>query len=298
MTEICTIANATNNSFLDALERVRPEFASLSEEELLPITLDPVAAAVTMRGALPKVVAMRPTIETLSHFDIRALDKLEDYLRAWLRANALFLGSELPPEGFSALLAKVTAFHDNFLSDAHALVQRGMLAPESLATLKGTTGYKNIASDVLTLTTLLRANWQRLTGRTCVTLAELDEADAAVDALITDLGLREQTPMTKAACAVERQQAYTLFVNAYDQVRRAISYLRWDQSDVDEIVPSLFGGRRRRAATEAEPPAESATTPATGLAAVPGSVATAPAAGGTTAASAGVGLPGSDPFSN
>jgi len=82
MTEISTIANATNNSFLDALERVRPEFANLSQEELLPITLDPVTAAVTMRGALPKIMAMRPVIETLSNFDVRALDKLEDYLRA------------------------------------------------------------------------------------------------------------------------------------------------------------------------------------------------------------------------
>jgi len=196
------------------------------------------------------------------------------------------------------LLAKVAAFRDNFASDAHALVQRGILAPESLAALKGVTGHKNIASDVLTLTTLFRTNWQRLTGRTCITLAELDEADAALDALITDLGLREQTPMTKEANAIERQQAYTLFVNAYDQIRRAISFLRWDQGDVDEIAPSLFGGKRRRAATEAEPPAESATTPAAGSAAAAGPVANAAVAGGTTVANAAVGLPGSDPFSN
>lgn len=297
MVETSTITNtsATNSSFLDALERVRPEFAKLSQEELLPITLDPVTAAVTMRGALPKIIGMRPAIETLSNFDIRTLDKLEDYLRAWLRANALFHGSALPPEGFSALLAKVAAFRDNFASDAHALVQRGILGPASVASLKGASGHKNIVSDVLMLTTLFRTNWQSLTGRTCVTLAELDEADVALDALITDLGLREQTPVTKEANALERQQAYTLFVNAYDQIRRAITFLRWDQGDADEIAPSLFGGKKRKVAAEAEVPTEAATpTPGTGP--TTGPAASTTVAGGTTAAA--VGLPGSDPFSN
>lgn len=101
--------------------------------------------------------------------------------------------------------------------------------------------------------------------------------------------------MTKEANALERQQAYTLFVNAYDQIRRAISFLRWDQGDADEIAPSLFGGKKRRAATEAEPPVDSAPTPTTGAAAATGPVVNAAGAGGTTAA---VGLPGSDPFSN
>jgi len=32
-------------------------------------------------------------------------------------------------------------------------------------------------------------------------------------------------------------------VNAYDHVRRIISFLRWNEDDVDQIAPSLYAGR-------------------------------------------------------
>ncbi len=299
MSESSSSANVAINSFLDALEEVRPEFAQLSQEELLPITLDPVTAAVTMRGSLPKIKSLRTQLENLATFDVHALEKLELYLHAWLRANALFLGSALPPEGFSALVAKVSAFRDNLASDAQALVQRGVIGAESLTGLKGAIGHKNIVSDVLTLTTLFRSNWQKISGRTCVTLAELDEADVALDALITDLGLREQTPASKEATALERQQSYTLFVSTYDQVRRAVSFVRWNEGDADEFAPSLFGGKKRKAGTDTEqkPPAATTTTPPTTTTiTVPTSAVVAGAA--TTVARAGIGLPGSDPFTS
>lgn len=296
MSENNSTTAATANSFLGALDRVRPEFARLSEQELLSITLDPVTAAVTMRGALPKIQALRPELEKLSNFDIRVLDKLEDYLHAWLRANALFLGSALPPEGFSSLVAKVAAFRDAFASDAQALVHRGVLGPETIAGLKGAVGHKNIAGDVLTLTTVFRSNWEKVSGRTCVTAAELDEADAALDELITDLGLRDQTPQSKEVTALERQQAYTLFVNAYDQIRRAVSFLRWSEGDADELAPSLFGGKKRKAVAESEPE----TSTPTGSSANPVVVSTTPdaASGVAPTVKTGIGLPGSDPFTN
>lgn len=46
--------------------------------------------------------------------------------------------------------------------------------------------------------------------------------------------------------AERRQRAFTLFANAYDQCRRAATYLRWNEGDADELVASLHGGRTRR----------------------------------------------------
>jgi len=42
-------------------------------------------------------------------------------------------------------------------------------------------------------------------------------------------------------------------------VRRAVSYLRWNEGDVDDIAPSLFQGRGGRPKPEV-PPAEPDTT--------------------------------------
>jgi hypothetical protein len=297
---ISKVTNA-NSSFLGALERVRPKFAPMTDEELLQIAVDPVTAGVTMRGAVPKIMALRPQLEKLANFDIQSLDNLEDYLHAWLRTHALFLGTTLPPENFSALVEKVSQFRDNLASDAQALVQRGVIAAQALEGLKGGVGHKNIVGDVLILTTLFRTHWDKIAGRTLVTEAELDEADAALDTLMTDLGVREQTPAAKESTALERQKAYTLFVNAYDQVRRAVSFLRWNEGDADEIAPSLFGGKRRKAGTDVEKPDPTTTTGTTGTTGATGTTGTGTdastlVAGATGATKPGIGLPGSDPF--
>ncbi|HEY5961162.1 MAG TPA: hypothetical protein VIV60_31610, partial [Polyangiaceae bacterium] len=290
-------ANVTS-SFLGALDRVLPEITQLPEDKVLPITADPVTAGVTLRGALPKIMTLRPQLEKLTEFDIRSLDKLEDYLHAWLRAQALFLGTTLPPESFSALVDKVSTYRDNLTSDAQALVQRKILAGDALDGLKGGIAHKNIVGDVLTLTTLFRSHWQTIAGRTCVTEAELDEADSALDTLMTDLGLRDQTPAAKEATALNRQKAYTLFVNAYDQVRRAVSFLRWVEGDADEIAPSLFGGKKRKSGSDLEKPDPTTTNPTTtGATGTTGTtVDPAGTTGSTATAKPGIGLPGSDPF--
>ena len=50
----------------------------------------------------------------------------------------------------------------------------------------------------------------------------------------------------RAAKGERRVRAYTLFVRAYDQCRRAATYLRWGEEDADEIAPSLFANRGGR----------------------------------------------------
>ena len=100
-----------------------------------------------------------------------------------------------------------------------------------------------------------------------------------------------------AEAAEIRQQAFTLFVNNYDQVRRAISFLRWNEGDVDDIIPSLYAGRstgKRKNGSDVLPaPAANPNTPGTNT--VAGQ--TKPNGGDATQPSAvAVGLPGSSPL--
>src|SRR5262249_14133252 len=71
----------------------------------------------------------------------------------------------------------------------------------------------------------------------------LDQARDIGEKLLAAVGAKEQGPALVAAQALQRQRNFTLFANAYDQVRRAISYLRWNEDDVDDIAPSLYAGR-------------------------------------------------------
>ncbi|MFS8069892.1 MAG: hypothetical protein ACMG6S_26300, partial [Byssovorax sp.] len=49
--------------------------------------------------------------------------------------------------------------------------------------------------------------------------------------------------VTPAEAADRKLRAFTLFTNAYDQVRRGVMYLRWDEGDADSLAPSLYKGR-------------------------------------------------------
>ena len=52
-------ANAVTNAFVDSLEQILPEFEELQKDNLPPITLDPVATAVTVRSVLPRLMTLR-----------------------------------------------------------------------------------------------------------------------------------------------------------------------------------------------------------------------------------------------
>ena len=72
---------------------------------------------------------------------------------------------------------------------------------------------------------------------------ELDQIEDLADKLVTAVGAREQAPQLTAEAIRDRQAAFTLFINAYDEVRSVIGFLRRKQGDVDTIAPSLFIGR-------------------------------------------------------
>lgn len=189
--------------------------------------MDILAATTTVMGALPEIMALRSRIATeLPLFDIKQFDKLELYTLAVTHAHTQYLGADTPAEAIPELSEQAAKTRELLLSDAMALAKRGHLNPAKLQEPKGTNGYRNTASDVLTLAGILRDNWSRFSGKTCVTLEELDSAESLGYRLLNAIGFRDQAPGTVVAVALTRQRAYTLFANAYDQVRRAVCYLR------------------------------------------------------------------------
>jgi len=56
-----------------------------------------------------------------------------------------------------------------------------------------------------------------------------------------------------------------LVVNTYDEVRRAVHYLRWREGDAEEIAPSLYSGRRRRSKRDEDSEQDQPQLPASDL---------------------------------
>jgi hypothetical protein len=244
--------------------------------ELAPINVDIPGAVTTVLGSLPEITAVRPFIvQDLPTFDINKIDKLEDYTLAVSHAHTLYRAAWAPKVEVSTLASELTTLRDQLLVDATSLASYGFINGERLKECKSDPGYRPVAYDVLTIIAVLRESWRTIAGRTPVTLAVIDHAAVLAEQFLQAIGLREQAPATVGEAAVTRQKAFTLFFNVYEDVRRAIQYVRGKAGDADEIAPSLFAGRSGGRRKSANDPAAT-TTPSTGTpAASPNPVAVA-----------------------
>jgi hypothetical protein len=256
---------------------------------------------------MPQILALRDRVkEELPKFDSSQFDQLEQYALAAAHSHGKLLAASSPPEALVELNAKAMTLRDMLYTDAVALAGRGIISGERIGDFKANVGYKNITYDLVGLAALLKENWDKISSKTAIQMSELDAAETLAGQLVFALGAREQVSAIVGDVAVQRQRNFTLFAQAYDQVRRAISFLRWNDEDVDRIAPSLYGGRivKRKAEPQPAAPGTQApggTTPAGDAHAggtAPAAPVPAPVTNGThaPAASAINGLPGASPF--
>ncbi|MBN1608030.1 MAG: hypothetical protein JW940_15455 [Polyangiaceae bacterium] len=271
-------------------ELMLPEIEAVADSDLAPINVDIPTAVTTVLGNLPEIAAVRPLIvRDLPTFDISKLDQLQNYTLALSHAHTLYRAAWAPKVDVATLAAELAALRDQLMLDASSLASYCLINAQRLKECKSAQGYRPVAYDVLTVVTVLRESWTSIAGRTPLTLDVLDHAAALAEQFLQAVGLRDQSPPTVGEASVIRHKAFTLFFNVYEDIRRAVQYVRGKNGDADEIAPSLYSGRAtaRRKATE-EPAA--ATTPA-----APTQADTA-AALPTPVAVASAGLPITQPF--
>jgi len=285
--------------FRQAYEQLLDEIRQVPADDYILINIDIPSAITTVMGILPFLKSQRPRIVTeLPQFDVARFDKVEAYTLALGHAHAVYIGASQPTEALEAIAEKATELRDVLFADAHALAQRRFIDGERLKEMKGVKGYRQLAFDLLALAALMHDAWPNISGKTAIQPKELDQAEMLADSILTAVGQREQTPAVAVEAAENRQRAFTLFVNAYDHARRAVSFLHWESEEVDQLAPSVYvAGRssRRKQAAETSPAAPSAGTaqpPPAGAAAAKPTVN----GGAVKAPAVGVGLPDSEPF--
>lgn len=257
-----TDSTNSNPHHRSAFKRVQPEALALAPSELTIVNID-IPTAVTMAiGKLPGLLALREQIlRDLPSFDIAALDQLETYTLATAHAHALYLAASAPPEALARLTEEGEQIRQTLYSDAVALANRGLISGDRLGEFKAAVGYKNLAFDLLGLAALLRERWEQIAGKTALQLSELDRAELLGEELVKAIASRDKGQAAASEVTQQRLRTFTLFVRAYDQVRRAVGYLRWNEADVESVVPSLYAGRNARKKTEEVVPVASAGSP-------------------------------------
>jgi hypothetical protein len=248
----------------EAYDRLIEEIRSVPDTDLIAINIDVPTVVATVRGVIGKAGELRGGLVRLPDFDTARFDKLGDYALALEYAHMQYLAAATPAEPLDQLVTEGTAMRKVLLADASTLAAHGIIDGQRLKEIRSSTGYLDLACDLQTLVAILRANWDAVDGKMPLAVADLDRAELVGVRLVDAVGAHTQTPAGATAAADIRRRAFALMVRTYDETRRAASYLRWKEGDVDEILPSLYAARWRRrpsgASAASELPAASAAT--------------------------------------
>jgi hypothetical protein len=223
--------------------------------------LDVGFAAETVMGRIPQIAPHRAALVAL--FGAMAgtlVDGLLTDARAAKQADVeLLMG---PPNGdYSEMEADVRAEHTLLITDAQSLANRRLLDAPRIEPARSVASYRALIQSTLALVALFNEKWPLIKDHTPITQTDLVRAANKADAMLLAIGEREQGS-TRAPAAELRVRALSALLNNYDQVRRMLSYLRWEEDDADAIAPSLYarrGARRQREEDGVEP----TTTPTT-----------------------------------
>jgi hypothetical protein len=245
--------------FSAAFERVRAEIAAVPASALITINIDVAHAVTTVLGVLPALQEHRESLQQMPGFDIKKLDRLEDYAFAVLDAHSARKIDPAPDARLPELHQEGAALRALLVHDAQTLANRRLIDPKRLGDVKQGAGYESLAIDLLSLSKLFREAWPSVQGRLATTRAEIDRADALATALALEVGARNTTLSAVSETIVTRRKAFTLMVNAYSEVRVALAYLRRKDGDVETLIPSLYASRakpRRKGDSTPPPPGE------------------------------------------
>jgi hypothetical protein len=240
--------NVLHAAYLAFSERI----AMVDRDDPLATGVDTLTAAKIIYGALPAIMKHREEAARLPDFDVKVFDDLEGAVQAALFTQYEYQSLSRPPEPIHELLEKSRLMLGRLRVAADALLDSRIFDSGFDGQLNGGVGHAQLAADLSVMARLFEREWTRARGKTAITEEEWQEALRLGDALLRAVATRDQQSNARAEMAELRQKAKVHVTLAYDAVRRAIEFLRWNKGDAAAIVPSLFAGRTLRKPKEDE----------------------------------------------
>jgi hypothetical protein len=230
----------SGDAFEQAYDSLLPALLALRASEVVTINLAVPGAVTKALGIQLVLAALKERIvAALPEVDASIPEHLMTHAMALSHAHTLFLMASQDVDTLPSLAAEARKLRKILLRDAEGMIQRGLLDAAMMPRLRIDKGYGNLAFDLQLLAQLFR-RCPPPAGLTAVREADLQRAEKLAATILILLGHRKKLRASIEAAADVRNRAFTLFTRVYDEVRRAVVYLRWGDGDADRLVPSLY----------------------------------------------------------
>jgi hypothetical protein len=239
-------------------EQLQSERDALKLEELVRPNVDVGRAVGMVLVSEPKIAALRRAMEReLPEFDAGVVDRLRPVALAAGYANVVF-GPSPEETANKRLIAEATKLRVRLVRQAKALVEVELIEAAVVDKIRHIRTHRGLANNLIALSHLFRKEWDEIENVTVVSDEEVRRAGKLGMSLLEQLGSKDvaSAAESEASRAAEiRVRAYTLLAKTYDEVRRAVIYMRWRYGDADEIAPSFHVRVRRRPGAQPAAPA-------------------------------------------
>jgi hypothetical protein len=213
-----------------------------------PYQLDAFFAAGKVLWSLPKVRVHRDRLLKLPEYDIGHLDHAEDYARGLRHVQTEILVRIRHARQLPEVAAEGWKVRSMMMSYADVLSYKGQFDPELVAKLREGSGYRDLVEDL----NMLVLQFQRMPeswigAETPVTKADVNRASEIAHRINVHVGNAPDPDVSQETLVNERRKLGALLIRAHGQLRRGVGFLRFDEADVNAILPSLYvpsGGRK------------------------------------------------------
>ncbi|MGC4067591.1 MAG: hypothetical protein QM784_23680 [Polyangiaceae bacterium] len=215
--------------------RLRARILALGADELNRVNLDvPSAISVGTRAARLLRSLAREVERRLPDFSLGVIDDLEVCAVALARAHEICRSPAATSGSDSSVMSELRRVHHRFETELDSLTRRGLLSLPHADRNRGRPSNRKRCNELASLCRLVRARLALVTRKTGITATELTYAEALVDSFRLHY---QPTLDSREEHRLLRAKLFTLFVRDYDEIRRAVTYLRW--RDADALVPPL-----------------------------------------------------------
>lgn len=237
-----------------AYELTKPTMSAIPVSSLIHVDVDIPATALLVRSKIPKIQALRSNVaSSLADFDMRTIDRLDLYVQAMCYAHWLFQSTLVSVDRLQDWLDEWPAQQKRLLVEANRLATAQHLKHCRVELCPLRVGHQSGSTPLKRIFCLLYQNFAHSEGNGGLLLHEVMRAEllAELTSIVSDCN--GDLFAAKAAVVLNRQRAFTVFMSSYDQVRRAMQFIRWNLGDADDIAPALERQPRRHRVDSSPP---------------------------------------------
>ena len=256
------ITNPEKSPAQQAFELMLPVAQAIPVEQLSQALLSIFEATVLIDSKLDQIDSLRNRfIAELKNPPLFELDSMPQLIRAARHADLLARSTTEQSSQTNEMYDEVILPNRKILQATLDL----MVATKKLPTsaLQGSaSGLSHVeeAQMVLTIVVLLRNNWDQVQSSCPYSLQSLIELESKVERFLEELSARNGR-IKDPTHAEMKKRMLTLLITYWDNIRKAVQYVRFNEGDAEQWAPSLFSTRKSGRRQQQNKATTESTTP-------------------------------------